>query len=278
MAIKNWTTGYPTSLDNDTTNFPTVIDNEDEVMASHVNALADAVVALETKVGIDGPFPIALTSSMLGTPDVIGSVEGVVITDIPSTSTGLFNNTVNIVVSDPVAGTSLSIPITFPVSPIPDRLNVNIRWLTGAPPLDDFSISLGFLSASGDLSWNVIHTATAIASARPAVNIVEIDGVTTGASWNMPDLTISSAVDLKIGMRKLAPFTAIPQVQFTVEAGDISLQDCVKATTFSISPSSGTISPAWVGEDFVSLRLSMFFGNTIVGDATMICEIEFDNG
>jgi len=43
-------TNFPTSLDT----YTTKTDNVDDVMASHINDLQDAVEALEAKVGIDG--------------------------------------------------------------------------------------------------------------------------------------------------------------------------------------------------------------------------------
>ena len=42
-------TSYPTSLDT----FPTVTDNVDDIQAAHYNALADALVAVQSKIGID---------------------------------------------------------------------------------------------------------------------------------------------------------------------------------------------------------------------------------
>ncbi len=49
---------YPTSLDNDSTLY-LVADNVDDYLAIHHNALKDAVVALETVVGITGAFNFA---------------------------------------------------------------------------------------------------------------------------------------------------------------------------------------------------------------------------
>lgn len=48
-VIKPWNSVYPASVDDFVTNFPTVVDATDDVIASHVNELAQAVVALETE-------------------------------------------------------------------------------------------------------------------------------------------------------------------------------------------------------------------------------------
>jgi hypothetical protein len=50
-VVLNWNSVYPTSIDDQITNFPTVTDTVHDVMASHVNELAQAVVALETASG-----------------------------------------------------------------------------------------------------------------------------------------------------------------------------------------------------------------------------------
>lgn len=48
-VIKNWNTVYPVAIDDLVTNFPVLVDATDEVIASHSNELAKAVVALETE-------------------------------------------------------------------------------------------------------------------------------------------------------------------------------------------------------------------------------------
>lgn len=50
-VVLNWTSAYPTTIDDRITNFPTVTDNVHDVLASHVNELADAVVALQAVAG-----------------------------------------------------------------------------------------------------------------------------------------------------------------------------------------------------------------------------------
>ncbi len=46
-TIKVWTTTYPTTVDDRITSLPVLIDTADDVIASHPNALADAVIVLE---------------------------------------------------------------------------------------------------------------------------------------------------------------------------------------------------------------------------------------
>lgn len=48
-VIKTWNTVYPVAIDDLVTNFPVLVDATDEVIASHSNELAKAVVALETE-------------------------------------------------------------------------------------------------------------------------------------------------------------------------------------------------------------------------------------
>jgi hypothetical protein len=48
-VIKSWNTVYPVAIDDLVTNFPVLVDATDEVIASHSNELAKAVVALETE-------------------------------------------------------------------------------------------------------------------------------------------------------------------------------------------------------------------------------------
>lgn len=46
-AITVWSSNYPTTVDDTTTNFPTLTDNVDDVIASHQNSVAGAVIVLE---------------------------------------------------------------------------------------------------------------------------------------------------------------------------------------------------------------------------------------
>lgn len=63
---------YPTSLDNDSTLY-LVADNVDDYLAVHHNALKDAVIALETAVGITSAFNFAVASHAMSTHSDIGS-------------------------------------------------------------------------------------------------------------------------------------------------------------------------------------------------------------
>lgn len=54
---------YPTSLDNDTTLY-LVVDNIDDYLAAHHNALKDAVIAVQTALGITGSFNFATDAEM----------------------------------------------------------------------------------------------------------------------------------------------------------------------------------------------------------------------
>ena len=52
---------YPGSLDNDSTLY-LVVDNVDDYLAAHHNSLKDAIIAVQTALGITGSFNFALTS------------------------------------------------------------------------------------------------------------------------------------------------------------------------------------------------------------------------
>ena len=66
---------YPTSLDTDSTLY-NVTDNVDYVLAIHHNALKDAVIAIETALGITGAFnfaPISHTQALSSITDPVGN-------------------------------------------------------------------------------------------------------------------------------------------------------------------------------------------------------------
>lgn len=57
--VLNWNSTYPGGgIDDTTINFPTMVDVVHNVMASHVNALAAAVIQLETAVGVNGGLTV----------------------------------------------------------------------------------------------------------------------------------------------------------------------------------------------------------------------------
>lgn len=66
--VLNWNSTYPGGgIDNTTINFPPVSDGIHDVLATHVNALANAVINLETAVGALGGFGIREVDS---TPNI----------------------------------------------------------------------------------------------------------------------------------------------------------------------------------------------------------------
>lgn len=68
-VILNWASTYPAGgIDDTVTNFPTVVDGTHDVLASHVNSLAAAVIELETAVGINGGLTV---EELDGLPSVV---------------------------------------------------------------------------------------------------------------------------------------------------------------------------------------------------------------
>lgn len=321
--VLNWNSTYPGGgIDDTTINFPILTDIVHDVLASHVNSLASAIIALETAVGINGgltvreadltpsvvpvhtivfsngsvtdlgsgvvqvvvggggsvsPFPFVPTSAELGTPVIIGTVTGgVAISDVAGSTTGSPFDYIQITATDPQAGATVIVPITMPVTPFPDKFQLILQIFTGTPPTADFLAALSFTDNTGNLAWTIMHEVTVATTTRPAFTIVETDTLVTGATWDMPDLSIGNALDAHISIKKVAPFTAVPQVLIESVAGNFSSSDAyVSSAAWTISTSSGTVNAGWVGEDFKEASLVLQYANTIAGAQDVFVSMQF---
>lgn len=277
MAVKNWTTGYPSAIDDQTTNFPIVIDDEDEVMASHVTELAQAVIALETIVGTTSPFPFSPLIANLGTPVVTGTIADVDIAD--ASQLGSLYNTFSITVTDPQSGSNVYVPVILPVTPLPNKFKLKALVYSEAPPVVDYSFSIALLGSRADLAWAFVGSISSITTTQPGLLLYDVDGGVVSGAWNFPDMELGSAVDYNILVEKVAPFTAIPQVKITAEIGNITAdQNHVKSVAHAGAPSSGSINPVWETEDFEGVAISIVFPNTIVGAVSTKLSLVFENG
>lgn len=280
MAVKNWTTGYPSAIDDQTTNFPIVIDDEDEVMASHVTELAQAVIALETIVGTTSPFPFSPLIANLGTPVVTETIADVDVVDV--SQPGSLYNTISVTATDPQAGSVVFIPVILPVTPVPNKFRIKALVYSAAPPAVDYTATISLLGSRNDLAWAFIITIDNSTTTRPGLLVYDVDGGVVGGTWTFPDLDLGSSIDLDILVEKIAPFTAIPQLKITSEIGDLGSWSCqrglVKSVAYAGAPSSGTISAAWATEDFEGVGISLVFPGTIVGDVVTNFSLVFDNG
>lgn len=321
--VLNWNSTYPGGgIDDTTINFPVMVDVVHNVMASHVNALASAVIALETAVGTNGgltvreadtspsvtpvhtivfsngsvtdlgsgtvqvvtggggsvsPFPFRPVASDFGTPVVTGTITGgITIADVSGSAIGSLYDYLRVRAVDPQAGAFAQIPLTLPVTPLPDRFNVALTFFTAGAPAADFSAALAFVDSTGDRGWQVFHDVDMVPSSRPVIRVLESDTGVIGASWDFPSATISSAVDVRIDVEKLAPFTAVPQVSFDVAARGLAITDALVASSAaSLNPSSGTVSAGWVGEDFETAELVLIYPSTMVGNVDLFVILEF---
>jgi len=225
-----------------------------------------------------GPFPFRPVAADLGTPIITGTVSGgVVVTDIAGALQGGVSDFLRVTATAPQAGAVVEIPITMPVTPLPDRFSLRMNMFTGAPPPSDFQAGLAFRDSTGDRAWEIFHSVDVIGTTRPVVRVLEIDSFVIGATWDFPDALISNSVGLHAVVEKVAPFTAIPQVRFDIEANNGFASDVptVSSTALTAAPSSGVISPGWLGEDFVSASLVFVYTNTEVGDVDLLVILEF---
>lgn len=226
-----------------------------------------------------GPFPFRPVAADFDTPIIIGTVTGgVTVTDVSGSVFGGVIDFVQIVATDPQAGALVQIPITLPVTPLPDNFGVNIQLFTGAPPTDNFQSGLAFVDSTGNRFWEIFHAVEVSSSIRSAIKILELttDGV-VGASWNFPDLgNMSNAVDIEAVVTKVSPFAAIPQVQFDVTARNFSVHSAsVHSKAVSANKTSGSISAGWTGEDFVGAQVVLVFPNTMSGAVNLFTSVEF---
>lgn len=227
--------------------------------------------------GGGGPFPFRPVAADFGTPIVTGTVTGgVTVTDIAGATLGSVYDYIQITATDPQAGAFVQIPITMPVSPLPDRFELDLVLFTGGPPSDDFQSGLAFGDASGDRFWEIFHQVDVSSTSRPVVKILEIDTFVVGASWDLPDAIIGNGVEVHAAVEKVVPFAAIPQVRFDVTGGSLAVNEAkVSGTAFALNKTSGTISAGWTGEDFVTAQIILVFLSTMVGAVDLFLALEF---
>lgn len=106
--ILNWNSTYPAGgIDNTVTNFPTVTDGIHDVLASHVNSLASAVIELETAVGTSGGLTV---EELDGSPSVV-PVQTIVVDN--GSLTDLGSNTVRLVTGGGTSSVTTTVPVEF---------------------------------------------------------------------------------------------------------------------------------------------------------------------
>lgn len=280
MAIIPWISAYPAALDSILTNFPRVTNNVDEVLASHVNSLADAVVALEAKVGPDKPFPFRPTTANLGTPAITGTITGGVATaDIDGSTIATPYDLIQITATDPQAGSYVVVPVNLPAgaNPLPDRFSLDVIAFATTPPSFDYEVQFAFSDASENLSWIIDHRIEAVGSTRPALTILEFDTGVLGASWDLPDLPMSTAVLATVNVEKVAPFSNPPQLRMEFTCSNLqSTEPSVTSSIPMTNPSSGSVSAGWAGENFEGFNLVVFYPNTMVGAVTTYVAVNFE--
>ena len=115
-VVLNWNSTYPLTVDDATTNFPTVNDNVHDVLASHVNELASAVISLENVVGgfrsapVEDPFTTLSDGDILTYNATAGEWQA-----SPSTATDSLQtsydggNTISLTAATPVAITTSAV-------------------------------------------------------------------------------------------------------------------------------------------------------------------------
>lgn len=109
----NWSSNYPLAIDDQVTNYPIVADTVHDVLASHVNELAKAVVALENVAGGLRVTPIAEPLSpthgdVFQYNNISGEWEAVAVAAIGTTLQIAYNggNTISLAAATPVAITT----------------------------------------------------------------------------------------------------------------------------------------------------------------------------
>jgi hypothetical protein len=69
--ILDWTSGYPGAIDDLVTNFPPMVNSVHDVRASHVNELANAIIAVQTVLGDARTYPMADPMTVPSTGDTL---------------------------------------------------------------------------------------------------------------------------------------------------------------------------------------------------------------
>lgn len=225
-----------------------------------------------------GSFPFRPVAADFDTPIITGTISGgVSVTDASGSVFGVVFDYVQIVATDPQAGSFVQIPITMPVTPLPDNFGVNLTFFTGAPAADNFQSGLAFVDSTGNRFWEIFHSVEVSSSTRPVIKVLEIDTGVIGASWNFPDIgSMSNAVDIEATITKIAPFAAIPQVQFDITGRSFTVHSAsVTSKAAAFNRTTGSISAGWLGEDFVGAQIVLVFPSTMSGAVPFFSAIEF---
>ena len=274
MAIIPWASGYPATLDTILTNFPVVTDNVDEVLASHVNELASAVVELETIVGT-GNLNFSPLAADYGAAVILsGSVTSAVVTPVigggAAVTASFPRDLVTFDITDPAAGTSIQFPITIPApfASLPDRWSLNYGLIDGAPPVDYVvSISVHPVGSIAD-SINFVQSMEIAPSSHTQI-IQAVNSGVVNAVWDFPAATYGNLALCKVGWASAMPFSAIThqlELDINYEAGDFGGQTAYHKA-FGFLPSTGTFN-TFTGLELRNISVTLFFPNLYAGTVT----------
>jgi len=226
--------------------------------------------------GDSGPFPFRPVAADFGTPNILFGSGSIAVTDVSGSTVGWVDDIIQITITNPAAGTVAMIPITLPVSPLPDKFDIDLAFYTGAPPANDFVSMLSFLDSSGDLAWSIYHNVNVADTSRPLVRITEVESFVNGASWDLPDTLVGNAVVLQGSIEKVAPFAAIPQIRFRLSGnGFWPNESKVSGEVFGGNPTTGSISAGWETNDFVSASITLVYNSGSVGTVPLYMILGF---
>lgn len=207
------------------------------------------------------------TSASVEAPIIYGTVSGsVTIEEISGSTFGSVDNLMKLSVTDPQAGAVVVVPLLTSGDAFPDAFRFVYSVSNFSPPANSYSTLLSFTNATNTLAWNVFFniSTSSLGQNIPIVNEA-LSQSTVGAQWLFPSQSINSAVNIYGAVRKIAPFSNPPQVEFKLEAGGFSLEPTITSIAYSLNPTTGSVNTQWAGEDFVSASFAVSFNSTEVG-------------
>lgn len=219
---------------------------------------------------------ITIASSSLGTPTIYGTISGSVgVEHVSGSLFGAINDLMKVSVDSPQAGTVVVVPLASVPHPFPSEFDFTYEAIGIGVP-GNYKAILSFQNVTNVMAWNVLQTITTSSDYRSAVEVNEsISGSLTGATWLFPSMSVGGGTHVDGQVKKVAPFTSTPQIQFKLNVSSFSDEGTREQIFYTVSPSSGTINPQWLGEDFVSASIVLLFESALSGVVDTYFDVRF---
>lgn len=217
------------------------------------------------------------TSASVEDAVVYGTISGAVtVEEISGSTIGSVDNLMRISATDPQAGSVVVVPLLTSGDAFPDAFRFVYSVSNFSPPANSYSTFLSFANATNTLAWNVFFniSTSSLGQNIPIVSETLSQSI-VGGQWLFPSQSINSAVNIYGAVRKIAPFSNPPQVEFKLEAGGLSLEPTITSIAYSLNPTTGSVHTQWAGEDFVSASFGVAFDIAEVGTVNTNFSVTF---